>query len=115
MRIHGKLEGGVIFGEKECQLKRRLVFLENEYGYLSTGKLFAFVVDLFLALISYGCGKAFPMGLGVVFPIFAMSLPINIYFIVRSVKDNTFELLSLYLLPILIAFITGIFVCLYEG
>ena len=92
-------------------MKRRLVFLDNEYGYQSTGKLLAFVFDLFLALISYSCGKMFPMGLGVMFPIFMMSLPINIYFIVRSVKDNTFELLSLYLLPILIAFVTGIFVC----
>ncbi|MBO7639683.1 MAG: hypothetical protein J6S91_11980 [Treponema sp.] len=92
-------------------MKRRITFLDNEYGYLSTGKLLAFVFDLFLALISYSCGKMFPMGLGVMFPIFMMSLPINIYFIVRSVKDNTFELLSLYLLPILIAFVTGIFVC----
>ena len=91
-------------------MKRRLVFLDNEYGYLSTGKLLAFVFDLFLALISYSCGKMFPMGLGAIFPILMMSLPINIYFIVRSIKDNTFEILSLYLLPILIAFITGMFV-----
>ena len=95
-------------------MKRRITFLDNEYGTLSTGKLLAFIFDIFLSLISYSCGKTFSMELGAIFPILMLSLPINIYFIVRSIKDNTFEILSLYLLPILIAFITGRFVWLYE-
>ncbi|MBP5452017.1 MAG: hypothetical protein J6Y16_07255 [Treponema sp.] len=91
-------------------MKRRITFLDNEYGTLSTGKFVAFAFDLLLALFSYLGGKEFPMGLTFLFLIFPLSLPINIWFIIRSIKDNTFELLSLYLLPILIAFIIGMFV-----
>ncbi|MBO4320144.1 MAG: hypothetical protein J5857_06715 [Treponema sp.] len=91
-------------------MKMEVVFLQSEDGDLSIGKLLALGLDIILAVFSYIAGKIFPLGLGILFPLFLISLPINIWFIIRSVKDNTFEILSLYLLPILIAFIIGILV-----
>lgn len=89
-------------------MEKEVVFLASEDGDLSLGKLFVFGLDVLFAIASYQSGKIFPLGIIFLFPIFIISLIVSICYIVKTLRGDTFELLSFFLLPILIACMIGI-------
>ena len=93
--------------KKESQVKGKVVFLASEEEDLSLGKCLVFLLDIFCTIAAYAGGKALIIAALVFLPVVIISLIVTIVFIQKSVRNKTFEILSLFSLPIIIAFIIG--------
>lgn len=93
--------------KKESQVKGKVVFLASEKEDLSLGKCLVFLLDIFCTIAAYVGGKVLLIAALVFLPVVIISLIVTIVFIQKSVRNKTFEILSLFSLPIIIAFIIG--------
>ena len=89
------------------QVKGKVVFLSSEKEDLSLGKCLVFLLDIFCTIAAYVGGKVLLIAALVFLPVVIISLTVTIVFIQKSVQNKTFEILSLFSLPIIIAFIIG--------
>ncbi|MBP5443712.1 MAG: hypothetical protein J6Y60_10775 [Treponema sp.] len=89
-------------------MEKEVVFLASEDGDLSLGKLFVFGLNVLFAIASYQSCKILSLGIIIIFPIFIISLIVSICYIVKTLRGDTFELLSFFLLPVLVACIISI-------
>ena len=88
-------------------MKSKVVFLSSEKEDLSLGKCLVFLLDIFCTIAAYVGGKVLLIAALVFLPVVIISLTVTIVFIQKSVQNKTFEILSLFSLPIIIAFIIG--------
>ena len=89
-------------------MKREVILFENEKGEDSIPKILLFCLNFLFIAVSFVGGRLMPVGIVLYPPIFIVSLIVSIYHLRKSIKNHTFELFSLYLLPALIALIIGI-------
>ena len=94
---------GVTEGEKS--MKRPVIFFENDKN--EDKKISLFVLNFIFIAISFLGGRYMPFGILLYPPIFIVSTIVSVYYLIKSIKNHTFELFTLYLLPALIALIIG--------
>ena len=88
-------------------MKGKVLFLKTKDEDLSAGKCLIFLLDIVFAIAAYAGGKVLLLGFLVSFPIFIVGMIVTVVFIVKSVNTKTFEIMSLFFLPIIIAYIIG--------
>jgi len=88
-------------------MKRPIIFMQDKNGEVSGVKFILAVVNFVFIFISYFGGKSWPFGL-LLFPVFLCFMFVSIWYLIKSIKNKTFELFSLYLLPFVIAGMIGI-------
>ena len=88
-------------------MKRPVIFLQNDKNEYSIPKLLLFCLNPIFVVIAFVGGRYMPFGLLLYPPIFIVSSIVSVYYLIKSIKKQTFELYTLYFLPALIALIIG--------
>lgn len=88
-------------------MKRPVIFLENDKNEDSIPKLLLFILNFIFVGVAFLGGRYWPFGLLLYPPIFIVSTIVSVYYLIKSIKNHTFEIYTLYMLPALIALIIG--------
>ena len=89
-------------------MKIPVIFLENDKNKDNTLKILLFCFNFIFVGIAFLGGRYWPFGILLYPPIFIVSTIVSVYYLIKSIKNHTFELYTLYMLPALIALIIGI-------
>lgn len=88
-------------------MKRPIIFLESGDEELSAVKFLLAVLNGVVTISAFFLAQLSPLWL-ILFPVFVLFLLISIWYFIKSIKNKTIELFSLYFLPLLIATLIGI-------
>ncbi|MBO4638481.1 MAG: hypothetical protein J5710_01865 [Treponema sp.] len=88
-------------------MKRPVIFLQNDKNEDSIPKVLLFCLNFIFVIIAFLGGRYMPFGILLYPPIFIVSSIVSVYYLIKSIKNHTFELYTLYLLPAFISLIIG--------
>lgn len=91
-------------------MKKRVLFIIDKNGNLSAVKFVLLFINIFCCLLSFCGGMIFPLGIFILFPIFILALIVTIVYITKSACNHTFEIFTLYFLPLLVSACIGMMV-----
>ncbi len=88
-------------------MKRPMIFLRNDKNEKSIPKTLLFCLNFIFVIVAFIGGRFMPFGILLYPPIFIVSTTVSVYYLIKSIKNHTFEIYTLYMLPALIALIIG--------
>lgn len=88
-------------------MKRQIIFFSDKNSDIGAGKAILFLVNLVCSFLSFIGGRFMPLGFIFFLPIFVFSAIVTVFYIQKSRKNHTFEIFTLFYLPILFCGITG--------